>query len=257
MGPAKGKISVGFRRWLRKLVPDAVIRAYQRFVVARDRRRFAAMSLRETFEQIYDRGLWEVPGEKVQSGTGSGEAYAESYAALVRSLIERFEVRTVVDLGCGDFSVGSRIARDTIDYVGVDVAGRVIATNNERFGSKNVHFVTLDLTAQTPPLGDLALLRQVLQHLSNDEILTVLRRCSVYPAILVSEHVPVPGKWTPNKDKPHGPDTRVYDNSGVVLEAPPFSIPVEEVQVQSYSDDLGGVIRSVLIRGRDLGQLGA
>jgi SAM-dependent methyltransferase len=249
-------VNFGLRQRHGELLPEAVIWAYQRYVLARDRRLFAARSLRETFEEIYDRGLWKVPGNNVQSGTGSGEPYAESYATLVRSLIERLDIRTVVDLGCGDFSVGALIVEDTIDYVGVDVVGRLIATNNERFASDNIRFVTLDLTAQPPPLGDLALLRQVLQHLSNDEILAVLTRCAGYPAILVSEHVPAPGKWSPNRDKPHGPDTRLYDNSGVVLEAPPFSIPVEEIQVLPYGDDLGGVIRTVLIRGRDLDQLG-
>jgi hypothetical protein len=246
------EVNSAFRQRLGKLLPDAVIRAYQRLVVARVRRRFAPRSLRETFDEIYTRGIWSAPGGISQSGSGSEERYAESYAILVASLIERFNAKTVVDLGCGDFSVGSRIVRDTIGYIGVDVVGRVIDSNNARFKTERVRFLTRDLTTQTPPIGDLALLRQVLQHLSNDEILSVLRRCSGYPAILVTEHVPAAGRWTPNRDKPHGPDTRVYDNSGVVLEAPPFMIPAEEIQVLPYKGDLGGVLRSVLIRGGDL-----
>jgi hypothetical protein len=43
--------------------------------------------------------------------------------------------------------------------------------------------------------------------------------------VMVTEHYPPPSaNFVPNKDKPHGADTRVYDNSAVCLDQPPFNV---------------------------------
>lgn len=43
--------------------------------------------------------------------------------------------------------------------------------------------------------------------------------------MIITEHYPSPSaKIIPNKDKPHGPDTRIPDNSGVYLDLPPFNL---------------------------------
>jgi hypothetical protein len=85
----------------------------------------------------------------------------------------------------------------------------------------------------------------VLQHLSNAEISRVLGNCRHYSLILVTEHLPIGCDIIPNKDKPHGPDTRLCDASGVFLGEPPFSLAIEIMLELPF--DCGGVLRTVLI----------
>jgi hypothetical protein len=72
------------------------------------------------------------------------------------------------------------------------------------------------------PEADLCLVRQVLQHLSNAEILHIVPKLSKYRYAIVTEHVYVGRGLRPNVDKPHGPGTRIPRRSGVFLECPPF-----------------------------------
>jgi len=115
-------------------------------------------------------------------------------------------------------------------YLGVDVVDEVVRRNRERYGSEAVDFACLDIIADELPAGDLCLVRQVLQHLSNAEILAVLERTRHYPFVIVTEHLPPEGvTMRPNIDKPHGADTRILDGWGVFLEEAPFRQRIVEV----------------------------
>lgn len=133
----------------------------------------------------------------------------------------------MVDLGCGDFSVGRLIASTGVRYLGVDVVDEVVGRNRDRHSAAGVDFVCLDITADELPAGDLCLVRQ---HLSNAEILAVLERTRHYPFVIVTEHLPPEGvTMRPNIDKPHGADTRILDGSGVFLEEAPFRQRIVEI----------------------------
>lgn len=199
------------------------------------------MSVQDAFCDIYRRGLWGSG-----SGLGSDEAYAKVYSDFVRCFATKRGIKRIVDIGCGDFRVGSQIANGPFEYIGLDVVPELIAHHNHRFAGEHTTFAVLDATVQAPPPADLCLIRQVLQHLSNSEIGRVLGNCSDYPFVLITEHVPVGPDVVPNKDKPHGPDTRVYDNSGVFVDQPPFSKNVETLLEVPYSRH--EVLRTVLIQ---------
>lgn len=199
------------------------------------------MTTEETFSEIYRRGLW---GDG--SGTGSGDQVSSTYCELVvRFALER-GIKRVVDIGCGDFRVGRHIADSGLEYIGVDVVPDVIERNQSLFGRAGIKFLCLNAIVEKPPPASLCLIRQVLQHLSNAEITSVLDNCCDYAEILVTEHLPV-GDIVPNKDKPHGPDTRVSDQSGVFLDLPPFSRRIEMMLEVPYSSE--EVLRTVLIHG--------
>ena len=161
------------------------------------------------------------------------------------TFVQKHQIKRVVDLGCGDFRVGRQIARPEISYVGVDVVPDLVRHNQKTFGANAIRFQLGDLTAGELPDGDLCLVRQVLQHLSNKEIVTAIERCEKYRYLIVTEHIPTSGKVKPNRDKPHGPDIRLYWNSGVFLDKPPFSrstTKLLEVPVDKWS-----VLRTSLI----------
>jgi SAM-dependent methyltransferase len=203
--------------------------AYRRIRLWLTRRRNARLELAEVFKEIYERGEWGggAAGDFV-SGSGSSVAQTTDYVAAVVNFIQSRGVRSLVDLGCGDFRVGNRIVSavgDSLDYVGVDVVPDLIKRNQHLFGSDHVRFVCRNIVDDQLPEGDVCLLYQVLQHLSNAEIIKVLASANVYPYVLITEHYPAPGRLRKaNRDKPHGADTRVADGSAVALDRLPFEL---------------------------------
>jgi SAM-dependent methyltransferase len=208
----------------RKVLPERV-------GVALTRRRYASTSLPEAFTAIYEQNLWGGEPGEYTSGSGSVPAVADEYARRIRELIAERGHRSVLDLGCGDFQVGTLIAESGVRYRGADVVPGLIAANQDKYGNERISFTCLDISQDALPSADLCLVRQVLQHLSNAEIRDVLGnvRRSRFAEVLITEIVPAGHIAHPNLDKPHGPDTRLSDGSGVLLEEPPFSEQVEHL----------------------------
>ncbi len=217
-------------------------------VRARNRRRTAA----EIFREIYLENKWGGSAGTFSSGTGSTQQHAYLYAAAIKGFVRTHGVRRIVDLGCGDFQVGAQLLDAGVDYVGVDIVPELISHNERLHAGEHVRFVCLDIAADRLPDGDLCLVRQVLQHLSNAEIRNVLANLDGYRYVLVTEHYPAPGvESLPNRDKPSGEDIRVYDGSAVYLDKPPFnrvvSGPLLDVDAGHYLVQPGERIRTFLL----------
>jgi SAM-dependent methyltransferase len=165
-----------------------------------------------------------------------------------KNLISEHQIRTVVDLGCGDFRVGRLLcAQCDLQDVGADVIPDLIAYNQSRFGGPQ-EFRCANLIDDELPDGELCLIRQVLQHLSNAEISRVLAKCAKYRVVLVTEEVFTKPGSRPNLDIAHGPDNRASDNSGVFLNLPPFSFMTTPVLEIPIPGDLS-VMRTVMVEG--------
>jgi hypothetical protein len=219
-------------------------------------------SPQEVFTKIYEEGRWHPPGgseanaEDFYSGPGSDELAAAPYADCVNAFICGHRVLSVVDLGCGDFRVGRRIAHQAIHYVGVDVVEPLIQANQSRYTADNIQFRCLDIIADELPRGELCLVREVLQHLSNDQILAILPKLKKFKWVIVTEvQLAAADAREPNRDKPAGPQTRVLWDSFVDLAAPPFSVPNMQLLLSvpgARTDDPRPVfINSFLIRNAD------
>lgn len=230
---------------LKPLVPQPVLDARTRWIVARQRREFSRLSVEDTFARIYANNAWGGERGEYSSGSGSADDVTQSYVALVRNFVQERGIRSVADLGCGDFRVGRQLLAPGLSYVGVDIVQPLVARNQREFGDEGVRFEQRNLMEDELPQAQLGLLRQVLQHLSNAEVERVLANCKRYRYLLVTEHLPVGDDAVPNLDKPHGPDIRLYDRSGVFLDLPPFSRKVHRLLDAPIAPDQ--VLRSVLI----------
>lgn len=221
----------------KRLVPDSVQAYLRRRRVTKMRRRNAARSATDVFTEVYDSGYWG--GDPYSSGSGSRGQAATEYAQLVSQLIVEFDLRRVVDVGCGDFHVASQFIAETDTYIGLDVASNIILRNQPNTVPGRVEFAELDATKEELPSGDICLIRQVLQHLSNAQIEAILENAQRFPMVVVTEHWPsTASQRFANLDKPHGPDIRFDLDSWVDLGATPFSLPVEEVlRVTTASED--------------------
>ncbi len=214
------------KRILKKLVPRSWIDERNRWLAARADRPFAAQPAPEVFEAVYRRGLWGGSAEAdFYSGEGSHqESVVGPYVAAVTQFLASLPQRPRgVDLGCGDFNVGAQIRDSCSDYVACDIVPSLIERNRRVFADRGVEFRALDMATEPLPGGDVVFLRQVLQHMSNAQILALLPKLRQYRWAVVTEHLPSEVSFAPNVDKPPGPGIRVSHGSGVVLAAPPFN----------------------------------
>lgn len=216
-------------------------------------RPYNGLSRAEAFDLIYKRGAWGGDGSGVPySGTAShDDEMAPAWVDEVNAFLATLPSSNVVDLGCGDYEISSRLICDS--YIGCDISEVALASNRKRF--PGVDFRKLDFVDDPLPKGDVAIIRAVLQHLNNATIAKFIQRQLPYEYLLVAEGVPV-GEFTPNRDKPTGPNIRLSDGSGVVLSEPPFNFPFHSVR----SFDVSGrfsrrphVIRTEIYRLTQLG----
>lgn len=244
---------------VRELIPRHIFEHCRRLNLARMQKRNRHKSTEEVFSEVYESNRWGGSKGKFSSGSGTDDkTIVASYIAMIRkqARIEGFGGSTFVDLGCGDFRVGGQLLPLCSSYVGVDIVRSVIRRNHENFGDTSTKFFHLNIIDDDLPNGDVCFLRQVLQHLSNRQIACVLRKIEKYEWVFLTEHYPSENESIiPNKDKVHGADIRVFDNSGVYFSEPPFnlaehrlSMVLEVPGVGLWKDHDQGVIRTFLYK---------
>jgi SAM-dependent methyltransferase len=240
---------------LKSLLPRPVLIAIRSARFKRQAGRASAQSTREIFTKIYEEGAWGRAADqehKFYSGSGSHEGEAVgTYIAAVRDFLSSLEKKPdVVDLGCGDFHVGSSIREFCGNYVACDVVQSLIEFNRERFKALDVDFRVLDLAEDDLPKADVVFIRQVLQHLSNRHISNAIPKIArSYQFLVLTEHLPTRGTFKPNLDKPAGVDVRPAVDSGLVLTAAPFNLKVKAERVLCEVPEhgpYGGRIRTTL-----------
>jgi len=161
---------------------------------------FDSSNLHSTFETIYRRSVWGGG-----SGAGSDLRNTVVYLAYIQHLLDRFAVRSVVDLGCGDWRFSRHLDLGGRSYLGVDIVASVIEANAAAYGNDNTRFLTADVTAFDIPNCDLLLCKDVLQHLSNANVQVILKRShAARHAVFTNDYHPL------NEDCLNG-DTRPLD----------------------------------------------
>lgn len=238
---------------LRRFLPAAIKNLYAKAELTLLRRANKSKSLQEVFEAIYADNKWGGTKGQYCSGTGSNEEHASLYATAVKALIAENGIRTVLDLGCGDFAVARRFQAPGLQYVGADIVEGLVRYNQEHYSTPDISFRHLNIVSEELPDAELCLVRQVLQHLSNSEVGAILAKLRKYKFVLITEHYPAPSITPiPNLDKPHGSDTRIYDDSAIYLDRPPFNITVERVILDVDAGDFlvhqGERIKTFLVR---------
>ena len=153
----------------------------------------------------------------------------------------------VVDLGCGDFNVGRQIRRKAARYVGCDVVPDLISRNREMYNDLDVDFRIVDISEDDLPGGDVVIIRQVLQHLSNDAIMRVVKKLGQFRYLVQTGFVPS-GDFVPNVDQPTGAYSRLARGitSGIVLPAHPFNLQVEREELICETPEQQGFLKVIV-----------
>jgi hypothetical protein len=200
-------------------------------------------------QQVYEKKLWGTNQSDFYSGEGSHDPkIVKPYLEAVGKFLGSFdEPLTVCDLGCGDFNVGRQLLSLSQKYIAVDIVPELIDFNTANFSNEKIEFHCLDIATQHLPEADCALLRQVFQHLSNEEIKSTLSKLSQYKYLILTEHIPN-GSFAPNKDIISGQGIRIKKRSGVDVLTAPFHLKIKtQKELASIVLENGkGVIKTVL-----------
>jgi SAM-dependent methyltransferase len=166
------------------------------------------------FSRIYTGNEW-VFG----SGDGSLPSSTEEYRSFLQSFLREHRIRSVVDVGCGDWQFSRLLDWSGVEYLGIDVVDEVIKKNSSAFAGPNVRFLRQDVLESRPPPADLLLLKDVLQHWPFAAIESIISWFPSYRYILVTNEALI----APHQDTEFG-GYRPLD-----LREDPFFMPMTEV----------------------------
>jgi 2-polyprenyl-3-methyl-5-hydroxy-6-metoxy-1,4-benzoquinol methylase len=82
-----------------------------------------ANTLQNIFDDIYREDRW-----KGGSGPGSNTANTTEYVSYLNDLLRSLNVKSFLDVGCGDWQLGQRIDFTGIRYKGIDVSKNAVIT---------------------------------------------------------------------------------------------------------------------------------
>lgn len=174
-------------------------------------------SLEEIFTHKYRVNHWG--SAQSVSGRGSELRQTVEVRAAVASVLDRYDIASVTDAGCGDFNWQRHIPKlaERARYLGVDIVRGLVEANRQRHGNQRTTFAHLDITRDPIPRADLILCRDVLVHLTLDQIHVALRHVAANASrYLLATTYP---------NEPANPDTHDGHWRPLNLCAPPFHLP--------------------------------
>ncbi len=185
---------------------------------------------KRVFSYIYDSKHWD-DGESL-SGPGSSITSTSTIRSLLPAMLRSVGACSLLDAGCGDFNWMKELVEELgLElYFGVDIVQSVIEENQEKYGSDKIVFMNLDI-AEDPLLKvDVIMCRDVLAHLSYEDIHRVLHnfRESGATYLLASSFSAIR-------------DNNLEMISGnfrsVNLQRPPFNFPEPLISVFEFSSE--------------------
>lgn len=141
----------------------------------RDRRRAARLTgLKpvEVFRDIYQNNTWG--DEQSASGKGSNLEQTETIREVLPALLAQFEIRSILDLPCGDYYWMNHTDLCGVDYIGGDIVPDLIEQNRKTYQQPGVQFEILNVIEDTLPSVDLLFCRDCLVHLSEQNVFAAI-----------------------------------------------------------------------------------
>lgn len=186
-----------------------------------------SVGMQPSFSQIYAENVWDV---NLRSGPGSDPKLNRRYGRLIEQFIRSHNVRSVVDLGCGDWSFSRTIDWTGVDYVGIDVVPELIAHLNNTYARPGVRFIQRDILGQDDlPSADLAISKDVLQHWPIASIQAFIGRLELFRHALITNDCKVLVRnwrrlWIPEERVPANIDIEPGEYRPVRLTEAPFHL---------------------------------
>jgi len=131
------------------------------------------------FTNIYKNKVWVWNGYGLSGWGSSIDFNKNTYIPFLKKFIINNNIKTIFDLGCGDFVCGKLIYDDiqNIKYHGYDTYEDIIKQHNETYKDNTKYsFSCLDIINEKDKIenGDLCILKDVLQHWALNDIYVFL-----------------------------------------------------------------------------------
>ena len=177
--------------------------------------KFYGKSPQETFTEIYQTNYWK--GAESVSGKGSDLDQTQVVISELNRLINQLELKSMLDIPCGDFLWMQHVDLSAIQYFGADIVDDLIKSNKEKYGSDKVSFSTVNLISDPLPEAQLIFTRACLVHLSYSDIYSSLKniKSAGFRYILTTTFV--------DRKRNHNINTGSW--RAVNLQIPPFNFP--------------------------------
>ena len=208
---------------------------------------YKGLSIEQIFSKIYKDSSWNKNSLNFNSGPGShNKKLVAPYVKFVNLFLLDKKLKSMIDLGCGDFNVGKNIYKNVNKYYAFDIVPDLIKKNKKKFNDKKIVFECKNFIDDSLPKADGVIIRQVLQHLDNKSIIKILNKIKSYKYAIITEHIPTT-IFTPNIDKNIGLTTRLEFNSGINVEIEPFNFNfISKKEIKLEDKELGGIHKTVI-----------
>lgn len=149
-----------------------------------------ADSAEQIFTEIYINATWGF-NDKGEGFSGGGSLLVNAcpYIELLEKFIVSNNTTSVVDAGCGDWEFSKYVNWNNAHYKGYDVVKHVIENNIANYANSNFKFFHGNFTDIDLPCADLLICKDVLQHLSNEEIFKFIKQFSKFKYVLITNDV--------------------------------------------------------------------
>jgi len=124
------------------------------------------MSVKNIFTSIYKTNKWN--SKESVSGTGSEIRVTENLRSELPNLISEYNIKSILDLPCGDFNWMSKIDLNGVDYIGADIVTDLIDKNRKYYPDFN--FEVMNIIEDKLPKVDLIIVRDCFVHLTYENI---------------------------------------------------------------------------------------
>ncbi len=185
---------------------------------------FRSASTEEIFTHIYLTNKWG--DDETRSGKGSRLDSTTKLRAALPDMLQQLEIKTMLDIPCGDFHWMKDVELPLAHYQGADIVEPLIDENRRRYGNEKREFLHMDLLNDPLPTVDAIFCRECLVHFSYADIEKALQNIkksgSTY---LFATHFP---------ERRFNEDVVTGKHHSLNFNLPPFNWPTPITELTEY-----------------------
>jgi ubiquinone/menaquinone biosynthesis C-methylase UbiE len=136
------------------------------------------------FSNIYKNNDWNMgfgAQNESRSGLGSSFKYTEYIRKGLVNLIRDRDIKSMIDVSCGDWNWMKLIQNELCDYTGIDIVESVVNNNTMLYSNEKTRFYCKDfltvLKGMPANSVDLVLCRHTCEHLPTEYNLEFINEC--------------------------------------------------------------------------------
>jgi hypothetical protein len=129
--------------------------------------------IKKKFTKIYKNNLFK--GTQSKSGQGSNIIQTKVIRNEIPILLKKLKAKSIIDAPCGDFFWMKEVDLSDYKYIGIDIVGEIIKSNQTQYESQNITFIEMNIIEHLTPTVDLILCRDCLVHLSFEDSINIIK----------------------------------------------------------------------------------